>query len=87
MNTFPCGLMLAAQGEETAFLCLEGNSGGGRCLERDTGRAEFQDHSAVQRHVGSRDVRQGPFLKKRPFMKESFLTTHERIQDRRDDRR
>ena len=54
--------MLAAQGEETAFLCLEGNSGGGRCLERDTGRAEFQDHSAVQRHVGSRDVR--PFLEK-----------------------
>ena len=36
MNTFPCGLMLAAQGEETAFLCLEGNSGGGRCLERQS---------------------------------------------------
>ena len=76
MNTFPCGLTWAARGEETTFLCLEGNGGGGRCLERDTGRAEFQDHSAVQRHVGRRDIRPAPFSKKRIFMRESFMMDH-----------
>lgn len=37
-------------------LHLEGKSGDSRCLERDTGKTELQDHLAVQRHMDNRTL-------------------------------